>query len=358
MGFWVPHEPTYCVGPEYHEPHGALCRALACQAFGVPLLNPVVNAAALTGALANAPLRFLEDLAAPARIDLAKVVRRSIGLGKAPISMSMDPAESYVRPDGVARMVHSDLPSMLIGGIGALLLQTLHPSAMAGVAEHSNYQADPLGRLRRTANFVGTTTFGTVREAEKAIAQVRSVHRRVNGIAPGGRPYSASDPELVTFIHTAEVSSFLESSRRFGARDLSPEQCDEYYDEMAPVALALGAIWVPRSAADVTDYFRQRRSELYATDQARQARDWLRHGVTRRPNERAVFALLHAAAVSTLPDWARAELELTATHPIDLLRETVAVIPASRALSAVLRWVATPPPPNRDEGSPQWSLRC
>jgi len=231
---------------------------------------------------------------------------------------------------------------MLIGGIAALLLQTLHRLAMAGVGEDASYQADRWGRLRRTANFVGTTTFGTVRDAEKAVEQVRRVHRRVNGIAPDGRPYSASDPALVTFIHTAEVSSFLESSRRFGARDLSPQQCDEYYDEVAPVALALGARWVPRSVADVNDYFRQHRSELYATDQARQARDWLRNGVTRRPNERAVFALLHAAAVSTLPGWARAELELTTTHPVDLLRDTVAVIPASRALSAALRWVANP----------------
>ena len=124
------------------------------------------------------------------------------------------------------------------------------------MAEHSNYQADPLGRLRRTADFVGTTTFGTVREAEKAVQQVRRVHRRVTGVAPDGRPYSAADPELVTFIHAAEVSSFLESSRRFGPRDLTPEQCDQYYEEMAPVAIALGAEWVPRSTADVDDYFR------------------------------------------------------------------------------------------------------
>ena len=83
---------------------------------------------------------------------------------------------------------------MLIGGVSALLLQALHPLAMAGVAEHSSYQEDPLGRLRRTASFVGTTTFGTVEQAEAAIAQVRRVHRRVKGIAPDGRPYSAADP--------------------------------------------------------------------------------------------------------------------------------------------------------------------
>jgi len=294
--------------------------------------------------MTTVPLRLLQGLGAPARVDLSGQLRRAIGLGRPPVRMSMDPAEAYLPPDGVARMVHSDLPSMLIGGIGALLLQTLHPLAMAGVAEHSNYQADPLGRLRRTANFVGATTFGTVQEAEKAVQQVRRVHRRVTGVAPDGRPYSAGDPELVTFIHAAEVSSFLESSRRFGPRDLTPEQCDQYYEEMAPVAIALGAEWVPRSTADMDDYFSRLRPELHAGPQAFQARDWLRHGVRRRPEQRAVYSVLHAAAVSTLPPWARRELGLSAPGPLDLLVDTVAVIPTSRALSAGLRWLAVPRP--------------
>ncbi len=264
--------------------------------------------------------------------------------------MSMDPSESYLDPDGVVRMVHSDLPSMLIGGIAALLLQTLHPLAMAGVAEHSNYQADPLGRLRRTASFVGATTFGTAEQAEKAVQQVRRVHRRVHGVAPDGRPYSAADPDLVTFIHAAEVSSFLESARRFGPRDLTPEQCDQYYDEMAPVALALGAEWVPRSAADVEGYFRRLRPELCAGAQARQARDWLRRGVTRRPEQRAVYLALFSAAVSVLPPWARDELDLSAPGPLDLLVDTVAVIPVARAVSAGMRWLAAPEGTRESDG--------
>jgi uncharacterized protein (DUF2236 family) len=301
-------------------------------------------------------------MAAPARVDLSRQLRRAVGIGREPGPMSMDPSESYLHPDGVARMVHSDLPSMLIGGISALLLQTLHPLAMAGVAEHSNYQADPLGRLRRTASFVGTTTFGTAKEAEKAVEQVRRVHRRVHGVAPDGRPYSAADPDLVTFIHTAEVSSFLESSRRFGPRDLTPEQCDRYYEEMAPVAVALGAEWVPRSRADVDDYFRRLRPELYAGAQARQARDWLRRGVARRPEQRAIYLVLHAGAVSVLPPWARAELDLAAPRPLDLLVDTAAVIPLSRAVSAGMRWLARterspePTPQGAPEPAPQSAI--
>jgi uncharacterized protein (DUF2236 family) len=315
---------------------------MACQAFAVASRQSVPSAATLGGVVARFPLRLLHDIATPARVDLAKNMRRAIGIGQGPVQITRDPAVSYLPPDGVARMVHSDLPSMLIGGICALLLQTLHPLAMAGVAEHSQYQTDPLGRLRRTADFVGTTTFGTVKDVEKAVAQVRRVHRRVIGTAPDGRRYSADDPELVTFIHVAEVSSFLESARRFGPHDLTPEECDRYYDEVAPVATALGARWVPRSADDVTEYFRRHRPELRAGPQARQARDWLRRGVARRPDERAVYAVLHAAAVSILPPWARSELELSVLSPVDLLKDTVAVIPLSRAVSAGLRWVASP----------------
>jgi uncharacterized protein (DUF2236 family) len=310
-----------------------------------PLAAPLAQFTALSGAVARVPLRLVGGMAEPARAGLSRDVRRAIGVTEQPPALCMDPAASYLPPDGVARLVHADLPTMLIGGISALLVQTLHPLAMAGVAEHSNYQEDPLGRLRRTASFVATTTFGTAQEAERAIAQVHRVHRRVNGVAPDGRPYSAADPELVTFIHAAEMSSFLESARRFGPRSLSAAQCDRYYAEVAPVALALGAAWVPRSTDEMDSYFRRIRPELYAGRQAIQARDWLRRGVARRPDERAVYAVLLSAAISILPRWARRELGLSAPVPLDLLIDTVGVIPLTRAVSLALRWVTTPARP-------------
>jgi uncharacterized protein (DUF2236 family) len=243
----------------------------------------------------------------------------------------------------MARLVHADLPTMLIGGVSALLLQSLHPLAMAGVAAHSSYREDPLGRLRRTAGFVAATTFGTVTQAEAAIAQVRRVHRRVRGISPDGRPYAADDPDLVTFIHVAEVSSFLASSQRYGPRPLTPEQCDRYYEEVAPVALALGATWAPRSSDEVQSYLLRVRPELYAGPQAKEARDWLLRGVARRPSERAVYSLVLAAAVGVLPGWARRELGLSLAGPLDLFVDVAAVIPLARGLTAALRWMVTPP---------------
>ena len=321
----------------------ALCHVRACQALSVASLHLVNRAAALGGSVAGSPFRVAGELAAPARNDMARNVRRAIGITETPPPIATDPGEAYLPPDGVARSVHADLPTMLIGGVSALMLQTLHPLAMAGVAEHSGYREDPLGRLRRTASFVGTTTFGTVAEAEAAIAQVQRVHRRVNGTAPDGRAYSADDPELVTFIHVAEVHSFLASSRRYGPRPLTPEQCDRYYEEVATVAYALGAEWVPTTEREAESYLLRVRPELYAGPQAIEARDWLLRGVARRPAERAVYSLILAAAVGVLPSWARRELGLSVAGPVDLLVDTAAVAPMTRALSAAVRWVVTPP---------------
>jgi uncharacterized protein (DUF2236 family) len=309
----------------------------------VALSNPVERAAALGGTVAGAPLRLVGGLAAPARGDLARTVRRAVGIRDEPPPAAVDPEVAYLPPHGMARLIHADLPTMLIGGVSALLLQSLHPLAMAGVAAHSSYREDPLGRLRRTAGFVAATTFGTVEQAEAAIAQVQRVHRRVRGVSPDGRPYSADDPDLVTFIHVAEVSSFLASSQRYGTRPLTPEECDRYYEEVAPVALALGATWAPRSSDEVQSYLLRVRPELYAGPQAKEARDWLLRGVARRPSERAVYSLVLAAAVGVLPGWARRELGLSLAGPLDLFVDTAAVTPLARGLTTALRWMVTPP---------------
>ncbi len=274
---------------------------------------------------------------------MARSVRRSIGLGDAPPPVTTDPGRAYLPPGGMARRVHADLPSMLIGGMSALFVQSLHPLAMAGVAEHSNYREDPLGRLRRTAAFVGATTYGTVEEAAEAIERVQRVHRRVHGTAPDGRPYSAEDPDLVTFIHVAEVSSFLGASRRYGTTPVTPQEADRYYEEMAPVAFALGANWAPRSSLEVDSYLTRIRPELHAGPQARQARDWLLRGVARRPAERAASRLILAASIGVLPTWARRELGLSLARPLDLLTDAAVITPLTRALAGTLRFMVSPP---------------
>ena len=178
-------------------------------------------------------------------------VRRSMGMTRKPLAPCQDPDLAYIAPDSVVRRVHGDLPAMLIGGLSALLFQMLHPLAMAGVAQHSNYRQDPLGRLERTASFLGTTTFGTVDQAREAIERVRRVHVRVQGMASDGRPYSAADPDLLTWVHAAEVSSFLGASRVYAAVAPTQQEADDYLAQMAEVAIDLGAADVPRSTAEL-----------------------------------------------------------------------------------------------------------
>src|SRR5512139_2455134 len=126
-------------------------------------------------------------------------------------------------PEGSAiRQVHGDA-SMFVGGVRALLLQSLHPLAMAGVAAHSGYKGDPWGRLQRTSHFLAVTTFGTAEDAEEMVARIRAVHETVRGTAPDGRPYAASDPHLLRWVHVAEVDSFLAAHQRFGRSPLDAE---------------------------------------------------------------------------------------------------------------------------------------
>jgi uncharacterized protein (DUF2236 family) len=266
-------------------------------------------------------------------------VRRSLGITGRARTACDDPDEAYFEPGSVTRQIHSDLPAMLIGGVAALLFQMLHPLAMAGVAEFSNYRQDPLGRLERTASFLGTTTFGSRQEAEEAIARVRGVHAFVVGTAPDGRRYAASDPALIAWVHAAEVRSFLNAALTYGPSPLTADEQDRYVDEMARVAIALGAREVPRSVAELDAYFDAVRPELRLTREARVARNFVLRGVGRWPHEITTYGLLVAAAQGVLPAWARRQLHLGQLPAGDRL----AVRPAARAFATALRWVAAPP---------------
>ncbi|HKN48693.1 MAG TPA: oxygenase MpaB family protein, partial [Actinomycetota bacterium] len=158
-------------------------------------------------------------------------------------------------PDSVAWRVHA-APSMLIGGLRALLVQALHPLAMAGVHQHSDYRDNPWGRLRRTSEYVLATTYGDTATAERAGAVVQAVHRRVTGIDPvTGRTYRADDPELLAWVHNVEVHSFLAAYRRYGG-SLPAAEADQYVREMTSAAelVGLGASDVPATLADLRAY--------------------------------------------------------------------------------------------------------
>jgi uncharacterized protein (DUF2236 family) len=237
-------------------------------------------------------------------------------------------------PESMTWRVHADLPSMMVGGIAALMLQTLHPLAMAGVDEHSDFRVDPLGRLRRTGAFVAAVIFGAMPLVEQHIAMVRAIHNRVTGTAADGRPYAANDPELLTWVHTVEHACFLLSYQRHSGRPLSAREIDRYLDEVAEVALRLGARWVPRSQEQLESYFRRLRPQLYRGPQARRAFEFLEQGAFDDAATRVVYRLLVRAAKATLPAWARrlAGIELLP------LEDALLIGPPIDLLGRILRW--------------------
>ena len=248
------------------------------------------------------------------------------------------PGERWFTPDRPIRRVHSDA-AMFIGGLRALLLQSLHPLAMAAVAAHSGYRSDPWGRLQRTSLFVAMTTFGTAADAQRAVDRVRGVHERVRGIAPDGRGYRASDPHLVRWVHVAEVDSFLRCYQRYGERPLSDAECDGYVADAARVATALGVPDPPRTRAELADQLAGYRPELAGTPAAREAARFL---LLRPPLPlvaRPPYAVLAATTVATLPGWARWPLRL----PYLPVAEATAVRLAGHGLVAGIRWAMTTP---------------
>ncbi|MEE6296004.1 oxygenase MpaB family protein [Georgenia wangjunii] len=231
--------------------------------------------------------------------------------------------------------VHGD-PSMYVGGLRALLLQSLHPLAMAAVSDFSDYRTDPWGRLARTSTFIAETTFARVEDAERAIAVVRAVHRHIAGTTPDGRAYRADDPHLLTWVHIAEIDSFLTAHQRFGARPLSPAEEDEYVAQAGGVARRLGADEVPTTRAGLTAMIESFRPELQRTAAALEAADFLLHRPPVARTVRPAYAVVVRAAVASLPRWAREPLDLP-DHP---RRDATLGRLAGHASTRALRWIS------------------
>ncbi|MDD1967819.1 oxygenase MpaB family protein [Pseudomonas putida] len=209
-------------------------------------------------------------------------------------------------PQAVCWQVHGDFASMLVGGICALMLQMLHPRVLAGVWDHSNFREDMLGRLRRTGQFVSGTTFGSTHDANRLIDKVRGIHAQISGTAPDGSHYKADDPQLLTWVHVAEVSSFMAAHLRYLNPDLSLDEQDRYYAETALVAERLGARDVPRSACAIADYLEQMRPQLLCDERTFEVLHVLRHAPAPSRMARPMGKLMMQAGIELLPQWASA----------------------------------------------------
>ncbi|CAN7600389.1 oxygenase MpaB family protein [Phenylobacterium sp. LjRoot225] len=239
----------------------------------------------------------------------------------------------FFGPESACWKVHGDFASMMVGGITALLVQMLHPGALAGVWDHSDFRRDMTGRLKRTAQFIAGTTYGDQAEAQAFIDRVRSVHARVVGTLPEGTRYSADDPDLLTWVHVAEVSSFLAAYLRYVDPDFPPKAQDAYFREAAEIARRLGAEGVPESRAEIAAYFRAVRPKLRYDHRTREVALAL---LSQSPPSAAAapaMSIAFDAAKDLLPDWAAEMHGFRLSAP----RRAAARF-GVRALGRTLRW--------------------
>lgn len=252
------------------------------------------------------------------------------GKGEEPVQRSDN---ALLPPTSVAWRVHGDVTTMMVGGVSGLLLEMLHPAALAGVWDHSNFRRDMIGRLRRTARFLAQTTYADRTVAESAIDRVNRIHAKVTGTLPDGTLYSAGDPRLLGWIHVAGARSFLDAWVRYGEPGMSRADQDRYFAETADVARRLGADPVPVTRAEADALVQDFRSELRATDRSREVARIILDPPGTGLRAAPVQKLIAQAAVDALPRWAR---EMHGLRASAFARP--AVDAAAFGLASTLRW--------------------
>lgn len=237
--------------------------------------------------------------------DAAGLIERSAAAYAA--SVPADPAdEGFFGPGSVAWRLSADLSSP-VAGLRSLLLQALHPLAMAGVDQHSDWRADPVGRLAATSAYVATVNFGERAVAERAAGRVRRIHEHVQGVDQvTGQPYAAGDPALLLWVHAALVDSALAACQLFGT-PLTAADSDRYVAEMVTAAELVGVprAQVPASCAELDQYLASVRPQLQCTPAAAQSMAYLLDPPGLDQDIAEIWQDVRDAAVIALPAWAR-----------------------------------------------------
>ena len=236
---------------------------------------------------------------------IEKQVHHLVGFGSGEVDLDRPVGDAGLfGPGSVAWRVHGDFTAMMIGGVAALLLQMLHPRVLAGVWDHSNFRNDMLGRLRGTAQFISGTTYGSTEQALALISRVKRIHHHVQGQLPDGTPYSANDPDLLTWVHVTEVSSFLQAYLRYREPWFPTAEQDRYFAEAAEIAHRLGAPWLPVTRGEVDAYIETVRPDLRADERTREVARALLSPPSSGLGVRVYQSLTMQAAIDLLPNWA------------------------------------------------------
>ena len=260
-------------------------------------------------------------------MSMPKPLRHLIGLRIRQMTGSTQSPESFKQPVGDPGLlgphsmpwkVHAHFISMMVGGLSSLMLQALHPRALAAVWDHSNFRHDLKGRLGRTAYFVAITTYGGRDQALSTIERVNRIHASVHGQMPDGSTYVANEPELLRWVHLGEVCSFLKAYQSFSLNPLSPENADKYMAEMALIGNHLGAENLPLTQYASHQALLQFLTSLRYDDRTKE----IIGVIENYPAElldRPLLKLVIQAAFDGLPDWALAMMGRTPNSPLQKL---------------------------------------
>jgi uncharacterized protein (DUF2236 family) len=214
--------------------------------------------------------------------------------------------EGFFGPASIAWRISGDLAGP-VAGLRALMIQALHPLAMAGVDQHSDWRADPVGRLAATSAYLAILTFGERAAAQRAAARVRRIHERVTGVdTQTGRSYAASDPALLLWVHAALVDSNIATREEFGT-PLTADEADRYVEEMVVAAELVGvpAELVPDSAGALAAYLASVQTELICTPAAAESMAYLLDPPGLDPEVAEIWQDIREATLISLPGWAR-----------------------------------------------------
>ena len=242
-------------------------------------------------------------------------------------------------PGSVVWRVHGSTTT-LIGGLRALILQTLQPSALAGVTRHSRFREDPIGRLQNTARFVTVATYASTQQVVEECELIQRVHRAVRGVDPFAGPYDASDPVLLRYVHLSLVDSFLATYQAYSGDPLTADEADRYVQEMNRLAPLLGfaAIQLPTSVPEMRGMLTPDAAGLAVSGSTVETLRFLMDPPLPR-TQRLAYPILLRAAAATLPLEIAALLPGHFPQPKNVASRRIAVTGGSlvsRALAVVL----------------------
>jgi uncharacterized protein (DUF2236 family) len=234
---------------------------------------------------------------------IRKTIREMVGSSGPPIAFLTPPGDrGLFGPESIAWKIHADFISMMIGGISSLIMQALHPQALAGVWDHSSFREDLKGRLGRTAFFIAATTYGSTEMANNVIDKVNRIHTKITGFDEFGKPYAASDPHLLAWVHLTETRSFMSAFESYRRETITLNQKNQYFLEMKSLGERMGAFNIPDTYANTENAIKEYIPELHYGDRAKsiiQLLEYFPSNLTAKP----FIKLISRAGFLNLPDW-------------------------------------------------------